>query len=85
MSRRINLLNEVVTGKRNPFVLCRVVSQRTRKLASGSWGGGLQDAINKALEEFLNGRLEYEIREKVYPNAEPEDEEVAYAMPTGRR
>jgi DNA-directed RNA polymerase subunit K/omega len=85
MSRRTNLLNEVAAGKRNPFVLCRVVSQRTRQLASGGWGGRVQEAIDTALEELLNGKLQYEIREKVDPNREPENEDVTFAMPTGRR
>ena len=85
MSRRTNLLTEVMTGKRNPFVLCRVISQRTRQLASIGWSGWVPDAIDTALQELLDGKLEYEIREKADPNAEPENEEVTFAMPTGRR
>jgi DNA-directed RNA polymerase subunit K/omega len=85
MSRRTNLLNEVAAEKRNPFVLCRVISQRTRQLASGGWSGRVQEAIDTALRELLDGKLQYEIREKADPNVEPESEDVTFAMPAGRR
>ena len=61
MSVRSRLLAEAVKQISNPFLLCALVSQRTRQLMmAGNAQTNTAQIVNSALEELIAGALEFE-------------------------
>lgn len=61
MSVRSRLLAEAVKQISNPFLLCALVSQRTRQLMmAGNAQTNTAQIVNSALEELIAGGLEFE-------------------------
>ncbi len=80
MSVRSRLLAEAVKQISNPFLLCALVSQRTRQLMMG---GNAQtntaQIVNSALEELIAGAIEFEHGKSGHPllmRAESSNEET---------
>ncbi len=60
MSVRSRLLAEAVKQISNPFLLCVLISQRTRQLMmSGNAHTNAAQIVNSALEELIDGTLEF--------------------------
>ena len=51
----------IVHSKFNPFVLCRVLSQRSRQLATRYPGKPFSQVIKITMAEFREGKLQYVI------------------------
>jgi DNA-directed RNA polymerase subunit K/omega len=58
---RAVLIREIVYSKLNLYLLCNVLFQRTRQLTACHPEKHYSEAINTALTEFREGKLEYEL------------------------
>jgi len=58
---RTVLIWGIIHSKLNPYLLCNVLFQRTRQLATRHPENHCSEAINIALTEFREGKLEYEL------------------------
>ena len=61
MSLRVRLLAEADKQISNPFLLCALISQRTRQLMmAGNANTSTPQLVNSALNELITGTLEFE-------------------------
>lgn len=61
MSARSRLLSEAERGISNPFLLCALISQRTRQLMiTGNASTSIAQLVDSALDELIAGALKFE-------------------------
>lgn len=65
MSARAKLLLEAAHKEPNRYALCSVISKRTRQLIEQRLY--IEQAINRALSELVDGRLQYELPQEAAP------------------
>jgi hypothetical protein len=79
MSDRSRLLAEASKQISNPFLLCAVVSQRTRQvMMAGNADANTAQMVDSALNEVIAGTLEFELgkpRRQFFISAEGQNEE----------
>jgi hypothetical protein len=61
MLTRVDLLNRISSSKPNSYLLCNILFQRTLQISAQQSSKAISGAINRAVKEYLNESLEYEL------------------------